>query len=64
MTNEQVNASRYVALRNTGCTFSVSDTQITVTCDGNAEVVTFTKQTPAETLRKDLEQAVHRASNG
>ncbi|MCR9194900.1 MAG: hypothetical protein NXH88_09225 [Hyphomonas sp.] len=64
MTNEQVNASRFVALRNPGCVFDVSDRQITVSCDGNEEVVSFTSETPASTLRRDLEVAVARVSSG
>jgi hypothetical protein len=58
MTNDQVNASRYIALRNPDLTFEVTPTQITVRNGGVSEVVTFTSITPAETLKRDLVVAV------
>lgn len=54
MTNAQVNASRFVAVRNPDCTFAVGDGQITVSHGLNSQVVEFTTETPAETLKADL----------
>ena len=63
MTNEQINASRYVALRNTDCSFEVSGTQIIVSCDSSSEAVSYTRDTPAATLKRNLQVAAARVSS-